>query len=195
MMTTHRIVAQNILKNANSKKVYLINHNRFIWGAVKPDCVPKYKFKKHYYNESIEMILSKISYVSSLSIEDILYNISVEKFSEELGVICHFLCDFFCAPHYYRWEFKSTAAVKKHMVYEKRLAGVAKRYRPESSIDINIKYHSVRQVVVKLQHMYAGKLDYKNDLKFSYYICDNVINMILDNVYVNENRKVREYAM
>lgn len=195
MMTTHRIVAQNILKNANSKKVYLINHNRFIWGAVKPDCVPKYKFRKHYYAESIDMIIAKICYLSSLSIEDIVYRMSVEKFSEELGVICHFLCDFFCAPHYYRWEFKSTNAVKKHMLYEKRLAKVAKRYRPSSLIDEKIEFHSIRQLISKLQLMYDGKPDYKKDLKFSYYICDNVINMILDNVYVNENKKVKEDAM
>ncbi len=35
------------------------------------------------------------------------------KFSEELGVVCHFLCDFFFEkPHNQRWEFKSKSCKK-----------------------------------------------------------------------------------
>ena len=55
------ILATNIIDQANSKKVYLINKNRFLWGNIKPDCASKYKFKKHYYDESIEMILDGVS--------------------------------------------------------------------------------------------------------------------------------------
>ena len=121
MMNTHRIIGENIIKYANSKSIYLVSRKNFIWGNIKPDCTPKYKRMKHYYNESIDMVIEKIQYLSTLRLEDVYYKINIGKFSEELGVICHFLCDFFCAPHYYRWEFKSTKAVKHHMLYEQKL--------------------------------------------------------------------------
>ena len=188
MMNTHKTMGENIIKYANTKSVYLINNKRFVWGNVKPDCAPKYKFKKHYYDESIDMIVEKIIYLSSLTLEDVNYNMTVGKFSEELGVVCHFLCDFFCAPHYYRWEFKSTSAVKQHMMYEKNLAKLAKNFKPTGIINTNVEPSTVKDFIVQLQKQYDGILDYENDLTFSYYVCDSVLNMILENVFLNDNK-------
>jgi len=188
MMNTHKTMGENIIKYANTKSVYLINNKRFVWGNVKPDCAPKYKFKKHYYDESIDMIVEKIIYLSSLTLEDVNYNMTVGKFSEELGVVCHFLCDFFCAPHYYRWEFKSTSAVKQHMMYENNLAKLAKNFKPTGIINTNIEPNDIKDFIVQLQKQYDGILDYENDLTFSYYVCDSVLNMILENVFLNDNK-------
>jgi len=188
MMNTHKTMGENIIKYANTKSVYLINNKRFVWGNVKPDCAPKYKFKKHYYDESIDMIVEKIIYLSSLTLEDVNYNMTVGKFSEELGVVCHFLCDFFCAPHYYRWEFKSTSAVKQHMTYENNLAKLAKNFKPTGIINTNIEPNDTKDFIVQLQKQYDGILDYENDLTFSYYVCDSVLNMILENVFLNDNK-------
>jgi len=188
MMNTHKTMGENIIKYANTKSVYLINNKRFIWGNVKPDCAPKYKFKKHYYDESIDMIVEKIIYLSSLTLEGVNYNMTVGKFSEELGVVCHFLCDFFCAPHYYRWEFKSTSAVKQHMMYENNLAKLAKNFKPTGIINTNIEPNDIKDFIVQLQKQYDGILDYENDLTFSYYVCDSVLNMILENVFLNDNK-------
>jgi len=188
MMNTHKTMGENIIKYANTKSVYLINNKRFVWGNVKPDCAPKYKFKKHYYDESIDMIVEKIIYLSSLTLEHVNYNMTIGRFSEELGVVCHFLCDFFCAPHYYRWEFKSTSAVKQHMTYENNLAKLAKNFKPTGIINTNIEPSDVKDFIVQLQKQYDGILDYENDLTFSYYVCDSVLNMILENVFLNDNK-------
>lgn len=188
MMNTHKAMGENIIKYANTKSVYLINNKRFIWGNVKPDCVPKYKFMKHYYNESIDIVVEKIKYLSSLTLEDVYYDMTIGKFSEELGVVCHFLCDFFCAPHYYRWEFKSTKAVKHHMSYENNLAKVAKSFKPTGIISTSIEPNDVKEFIEQLQKQYNGTLDHHNDLTFSYYVCDSVLNMILDNVFSNDSR-------
>ncbi|WP_017209927.1 zinc dependent phospholipase C family protein [Clostridium beijerinckii] len=191
MINTHKIMAENIIKYANTKSIYLINNKRFIWGNVKPDCAPKYKFKKHYFNESINMIIEKIIHLSSLSLEEIYYDITIGKFSEELGVICHFLCDFFCAPHYYRWEFKSTSAVKHHMMYEKNLAKVAKSFDPTGIINTHVDSSNIEEFIMQLQKQYDGTINYYNDLTFSYYVCDSVLNMILNNVFINENKVIK----
>lgn len=86
--------------------------------------VSTYKLKKHYMDESLEMILVKIRNLSALTENDINKWISISKFSQEVGVICHFLCDFFCIPHSERWEFKHS--MNKHVRYEKDLAAAAK---------------------------------------------------------------------
>lgn len=189
MINTHRLIGDNILKYTNSKSIYLINKKRFIWGNIKPDCVPKYKVKKHYYDESIDMIIEKIRYLSSLTLEEVYYKIKISRFSEELGVICHFLCDFFCVPHYYRWEFKSTNAVKQHMIYEQKLAKLCKDFKPTKIINTNINRDNVRDFIEELQKQYEGIVDYYNDLTFSYYVCDSVVNMILENVFSNKKHK------
>lgn len=188
MMNTHRIMGENIIKYANTKSIYLINNKRFIWGNIKPDCVPKYSFMKHYFDESIDMVVSKIKHLSSLTLEDVYYGMTIGKFSEELGLICHFLCDYFCVPHYYRWEFKSTSAVKHHMVYEQKLAKLTKKFKPTGIINTNIKPENIKEFIVQLQNQYDGIVDYKNDLTFSYYVCDSVLNMILNNVFLNEKK-------
>ncbi|AQR93166.1 zinc dependent phospholipase C family protein [Clostridium saccharoperbutylacetonicum] len=188
MINTHKIMAENIIKRANTKSIYLLNDKRFIWGNIKPDCAPKYKFKKHYFDESIEMIIDKIIYLSSLTLEDVYFDLTVGKFSEELGVICHFLCDFFCAPHYYRWEFKNTKAVKKHMAYENRLAKIAKEFKPLGIINTNVKSSNIEEFILELQKQYNGVVEFKNDLTFSYYVCDSVLNMILNNVFLNDKK-------
>ena len=189
MINTHRTMGENILKYTNSKSIYLINKKRFIWGNIKPDCTPKYKVKKHYYDESIDMVVEKIIYLSSLTLEDVYYDMKIKKFSEELGVICHFLCDFFCAPHYYRWEFKSTNAVKQHMMYEQKLAKLCKNFTPSKIINTNINKKNVKEFIEELQKQYSGIVNYYNDLTFSYYVCDSIINMILNNVFNNRNHK------
>ncbi|MFT8349317.1 zinc dependent phospholipase C family protein [Clostridium saccharoperbutylacetonicum] len=191
MINTHKIMAENIIKRANTKSIYLLNDKRFIWGNIKPDCAPKYKFKKHYFDESIEMIIDKIIYLSSLTLEYVYFDLTVGKFSEELGVICHFLCDFFCAPHYYRWEFKSTKAVKKHMAYENRLAKIAKEFKPLGIINTNVESSNIEEFILELQKQYNGVVEFKNDLTFSYYVCDSVLNMILNNVFLNDKKVSR----
>lgn len=188
MINTHKAMGENIIKYANTKSIYLINDKRFLWGNIKPDCTPKYKFKKHYFDESIDMIVEKITHLSSLTLEDVYYDMTVGKFSEELGVVCHFLCDFFCAPHYYRWEFKSTSAVKHHMLYENKLSKLAKNFKPTGIIYTNIESSNIREFILQLQEQYDGTLDYYNDLTFSYYVCDSVLNMILNNVFLNNSK-------
>lgn len=189
MMNTHKTLAQNFIKNVDEEKMFLIKESHFIWGNIKPDCVSKYKFKKHYLDESFDMIVKKIKFLASLSIDDIYGKYSINKFNQELGVICHFLCDYFCVPHYQRWEFKNANDMKDHIIYEKNLAKVAKNFIIKKDIKSSLTAEEINKYIMDLQNEYEGKVDYENDLIYAYYICDSVINMILDHVIIND--KVR----
>lgn len=193
MINNHKLMGQNLLKYSNCKSIEIINRNRFMWGNVKPDCVLKYKKMKHYYNESISIIIEKIFFLSSLTLNDIKYVITPAKFSEELGVICHFLCDYFCAPHYYRWECRSTKATKQHMLYEKRLAKKTKTFIPQYDYKNDLEIEDIREFIEIALKEYNGVVDYSNDLRFSYYICESIINSIFNQI--NKNKKSMKKAI
>ena len=189
LINTHILLANSILSKANGKKIYLINRNRFLWGNVKPDCVSKYKFKKHYYEESIDMVIKKIDFLSNMSIEDLYYDYGKSKFSEELGVVCHFLCDFFCVPHNQRWEFKK--AIKKHVLYEKRLSKAAKSFKPTFYYEEDLEIKDIKKFIAYHKAKYETVVSYYNDLDYAYFMCNSIMNAILNQVSKNQYLQVR----
>ena len=56
LMNTHILIAQNILRDVDVD--FKISDKNFIYGNVKPDMVSKYKLKKHYLDESFDMLVS-----------------------------------------------------------------------------------------------------------------------------------------
>lgn len=189
MMNTHKSLAISFVKNVDLNKKFLINDKHFIWGNLKPDSVSKYKFKKHYFDESFNMIVNKIQFLSSLSLDDIFIRYSVGKFNQELGVICHFLCDYFCIPHYQRWEFKSPGAVKDHVLYENDLNKFSKSYNVRKELNTSLTCDDVRMYIYSLQKEYDGIVSYEKDLQYASHICNTIINLILDEVILNQKLK------
>lgn len=187
MMNTHMMIANYILDNIGEDRLHLINRKRFIWGNIKPDCASRYKFKKHYYAESIDMIVDMINRLASLSITEINNESSVGKFSGELGVICHFLTDYYCLPHFQRWEFKN--AIKPHILYERELSKVAKTYKINVIKNNRVQINNVREFIDKTLELYQLEESFINDLNFAYYVCSNIFNMIIDSIIANEEEK------
>lgn len=183
LMNSHFLIAKSLLNNIDNNKLFFINEKHFIYGNLKPDAVPQYVFQKHYLNESFDTIAQKINYLCSLTIDSLSKYFSVSKFSQELGVICHFLCDFFCVPHSERWEFKHS--MKKHMSYEKELSIVAKKSNLSIYKGDIITNNAFKDFFDSLYTEYKSKLDYENDLFFSSYACNSVINYILDSILKN----------
>mgnify|MGYP001202340994 CR=1 FL=1 len=136
-VNTHTLIAKSIVNNIDENKHFFLNENHFIYGNIKPDLSSKYFFKKHYLKESYDMIESKVNYLCNLNLNSLSKYFSVGVLSQELGVICHFLCDFLCVPHSYRWEFKHS--MKKHLSYETELNTIAKETNLNKFINDDIK--------------------------------------------------------
>lgn len=191
MMNTHKSLAVSFIKNVELDKRFLINDKHFVWGNLKPDSVSKYKFNKHYFEESINMIVNKILFLSSMTLDDIFIRYSVGKFNQELGVVCHFLCDYFCVPHHQRWEFKSPGAVKDHVLYENDLNKYAKSYNLKKDINPSLNGDDIRKYINNLQKEYSGIVSYEKDLQYASHICNTIINLILDEIVLNQ--KIKEH--
>ena len=132
------------------------------------------------------MIVSKVNYLCSLTLNNLSKFFSVGKFSQELGVICHFLCDFLCFPHSYRWEFKHS--MKKHITYETELNTIALETNLKAFKGENINYKSFDDFFKAIYNEYQNLLDHRNDLFFSTYVCNSVINYILDSILKNTDK-------
>lgn len=184
LMSTHFIISKNVLNNLDSSKTFFISEKNFIYGNIKPDISSKYVLNKHYLEESLSMVFEKIKSLCQLSLDSLKKYFSISKLSQELGVICHFLCDFFTAPHSERWEFSHS--MNKHMTYEKELASYAKEM-DFSSFDLNHKIdHTVEEFFHTLYKKYKSSgISYENDLKYSAYVCNVVIAHVLDSILIN----------
>lgn len=182
-INTHKLIAKSIIDNIDEYKNFFIEENNFIYGNIKPDLPSKYFMQKHYMKESYDMIMYKVNYLCSLNLNCLSMYFSVGSLSQELGVICHFLCDFLCVPHSNRWEFKHS--MKKHISYETELNSIAKETNLRQFKGENINYNCFEDFFKDIYNEYQKILDHKNDLFFSTYVCNSVINYILDSILKN----------
>ena len=169
LINTHFIISKSILKNLEDKKAFFISDKNFIYGNIKPDISSKYVLDKHYLEESLSMILEKIKNLCKLTLDSLKKYFSISKLSQELGVICHFLCDFFCAAHSERWRFThSMDTMSKHVAYENKI------------------HDDIEEFFYRLYSTYKEcDISFENDLKFSSHACTTIVNHIIDSILVN----------
>ena len=190
ILNTHLTISNALIENLDSSKSFFISEKNFIYGNIKPDMTSKYVLHKHYLKESFDMIIGKIKSLCKLSLDFIEKYFSISKFSQELGVICHFLCDFFCVPHSQRWEFSHS--FKKHVIYEKDLQSIAKDTNFKTLEKTSIHHIGVEEFFNKLYKEYVKKEDFENDLFFSTYMFNSVVDYILNCILDNT---VRSYTL
>ena len=182
MMKTHIIISKSLLDNIDDNKQFFLNNKSFIYGNIKPDIFSKYKLKKHYLDESYDMVRNKIEYLSNLDLDTLEKYYTKNEFSQEMGVICHFLADFFCVAHSERWEFKHS--LKIHVKYESGLTKVAKDYNLKN--DRRQYVDDVDLFFEKLYREYKNNGNFEeNDLKYAAYICNTVTNYVLERILDN----------
>ena len=131
------------------------------------------------------MVRRKIGFLSSLDLDNIDHYYTKASLSQEIGVVCHFLTDFFCLAHSERWEFKHS--MKIHIQYERNLTKVAKDYKI-----VNDRQQYLDGFDEFFDKMYSeyksnGKFE-ENDLKYSTYVCNTVTNYILESILENTVR-------
>ena len=173
ILNTHLTISNALIENLDSSKSFFISEKNFIYGNIKPDMTSKYVLHKHYLKESFDMIIGKIKSLCKLSLDFIEKYFSISKFSQELGVICHFLCDFFCVPHSQRWEFSHS--FKKHVIYEKEyFQSIAKDTNFKTLEKTSIHHIGVEEFFNKLYKEYVQKKILKMTY-FSQHICAIVL--------------------
>ena len=94
IIPTHRLIGENIYQSVLLNNKIRLDKRWLIWGSVLPDLMPKYMKQKHFFSVSYDYILNMIEKLYNDS-----NNISMKEFSIRLGIITHYVSDFFCTPH------------------------------------------------------------------------------------------------
>ena len=82
--------------------------------------------------------------------------------------------------------------MKKHISYETELNTIAKETNLNKFKGDDIRYGSFEEFFKTLYIEYQHILDHRNDLLFSMYVCNSVMNYILDSILKNT---VKSYSV
>ncbi|MTI67179.1 MAG: zinc dependent phospholipase C family protein [Firmicutes bacterium] len=189
--STHYIIADNVYDNIKKVTGYNLNKRLFKWGNIKPDVDFKLLSKSHYKDESFDFVIENIF---KLLKSDFDFNnkYNENKLSVDLGIISHFLTDFFCIPHSQGWHFNTD--MKKHLKYEINLHKKAKKYNYSARIIAPnlgvITKSNIKKLIEELHFDYRKIEDYKNDLKSSIDVA-SIISIMSLNYIMEEKREIR----
>lgn len=107
---THRVVGQFLYQQLSPSNQRLVQKQRFVYGNVKPDISKKYLQMSHYHRDNEEIIFKMLN--------DLLTSqASIREFSESLGVLIHFFCDYTCIYHANDYLYENHS-IAKHLRYE-----------------------------------------------------------------------------
>lgn len=107
----------------NSEGMELLGSHKgsFYIGSILPDCVPSFFVRKHTFEDSFDVLKKELGKLVS--------HFDVRKgadcyFCRHLGVIVHYIADYFTFPHNVNYPGK----LKDHCVYEEELKHAIRSY-------------------------------------------------------------------
>lgn len=109
---SHILLADYVINKVDNNN--LITHTAiFKFGSLLPDLVPSFITKRHEISVTFEIVRRKIENVINALLNG---SLSV-KCSKDLGVITHYLSDYFTFPHNTIYD----GSMKDHVLYERDL--------------------------------------------------------------------------
>lgn len=155
------LLGKELIRKGFSK----INIASFVYGNVLPDLSFKYRITMHSKNVDWNKVLKIIEDISC-NTERINENISVK-----LGILTHYLCDFFTFPH----NEAFTKTIIHHEIYEQSqrlvLWGKLSQIWDECGKEINVELNSQRDIINYIEDMHSMYIknsgDKNRDILFS----------------------------
>lgn len=105
---THLLISNIIFKYCSKNFNIKLNKFNFLYGSIRPDFVRDSSNFHHYLSESMDIVCE---YCDQL----INTRMSIKKYSVTLGMICHFICDYFCLYHTKEYKERN---LFQHFIYE-----------------------------------------------------------------------------
>ncbi len=150
----------------------LIQHKKaFYIGSILPDCLPSFITKRHTIDETFHILKKEI-----LKITD---NYDTDRgidryFTRHLGVVTHYLADYFTYPHNNIFE----GNIKEHCVYEKKLITALRSYvRSEEAVkdrEKNFLFATVDEILRFIKSMHEEYLKVAKKIKVD---CDYIVEL------------------
>lgn len=182
IINTHILMANRIYNNLlPHTEISMLDKKSFLFGNIKPDLSSLVSYRSHRIKDSLDFVLDEAN--------RLIYpkDMELDEFSTQVGVIAHYLADFFCRPHYRREEFNGFL---DHMRYEFMLHSILKtmdscNLLTSERLDINSLIKENLQVQVECLDSEYRKLNpnIQNDVIYAmkastlgvYYILNNTL--------------------
>lgn len=149
----------NILGKEIKKKGYNIHIGYFTFGNMLPDLSPFYRFSPHEKETNFKDVIKLM--------EELIFKsdtLSLKNISIKLGMIVHYLCDFFTFPH----NKGFTKSIIKHEFYEQtqrmlmwsKLGVVWNWYSKEASVNLKT-FEDIINYIEDMHLIYNNNLSNK----------------------------------
>lgn len=126
IIQTHLLIANKIHEYITKNHGNVLNKRHFKYGNIKPDISRKNQPTEHTLKDSLDYVINQIDK----------YIVNPEKInrpSVHIGMILHYLSDFFCSQHYYEYEH----GLYTHLQYERRLHKTLKSQNSNGLLDMS----------------------------------------------------------
>lgn len=192
---THRLISEHIHRNVKETLGIELNKGCLIYGSVKPDIAPKLLMMDHFKPQSFDIVMNEIHNLSQFKLID---NKQFMRFySTQIGIVTHFIADFFCVPHNDRRTYKNN--FYDHVIYENDLHKQLKAFNE----DVRVSYNSfnvdnltpftIKKVIDHYHKEYSHLEETQmNDIKCSLHAATAVTLYILHNAM--KSSSIREIA-
>jgi hypothetical protein len=173
---THKAIAKIVYKHILSRLNFKLDWEIFVYGNIQPDFNRSYVDCDHTMEDSLHTINSNAE-------ELINSNISIKEFSLALGIICHFVCDYFCLHHTVDYWKRDPLAhgvyeTKLHAAFLKRNFNLQYRCKPEKSVEL---------MILKLRRKYQFEPQGINtDINYSIIAAVSICEMIVRSWLINK---------
>jgi hypothetical protein len=201
LITTHRYIGKLVYDYLKDHLKIELNRRALKYGCMKPDLpfsgIPFSHYKANSFADICEMI-------NGLSItgETLRDKKRLAAFSLRLGIVLHYIADFFCEAH----NFHAYDQVFKHLFYEKMLSAKFEQIKPaDLKIMLNRFNHNtnapasskttLRQYISERHFEYLNmERNFDTDLAFSLSMCVNVAAAIITSTTDSPPRLIPEAA-
>jgi hypothetical protein len=184
------IIANVIYEDIRADHHIELNKTNLIYGSIKPDFYSGFPKLKHFKPQSFSTICGEISTLSGERVED--NRAAVASLSKHIGIVTHYVADYFCAPHNDRLTYQHH--IIDHIKYENNLhqvfdqtALMQNKVMPTQWLDFS-KPEQVMNYLDELHKYYVeGHESFLNDLIGSLQATRAVASMIVREAFGGGN--------
>ena len=164
MLCSSHLEISNVVLDEVGKEGIILDKGMYLLGSAIPDFNPYYKCIRHYNKYSCNY-LKKV--ISSLNFEN------RKETSFRLGVIGHYLTDYFCYPHYNNLTLNKNWG--EHTRYENGLNKFIKRYRFDCLGIKKYRFDNFNKLLDASYNLYSNKESFIEDIKVSLWVNENLL--------------------
>ena len=171
---THLFISKALYKHF--AKDIKLDKKAFRYGNIKPDITKEGQLKTHTLENNLFYVSEQANLLMFHS-----ESLTPKEFSENLGVICHFICDFFC---FYHLDDEIYQHMFLHFLYELKLHFIVNRMRLSKNLHLLPSCREPREeissiIVERRKDYYLYPKSYKRDIYFalsaSIWTCESII--------------------